>query len=78
MCMFFQWLSDMYYGWCVDAVLKSHAEFQEPVYMYTFNYRSEYETLPLWMGMYKFYVQKYVHYELEGNWFMGPCVCCTK
>lgn len=52
--------SDQVYGWCMDAMLKYHAcdysdsrnENCEPVYMYEFAHRSEYETLPFWMGSY--------------------------
>jgi len=50
--------SDLMYGWCVDAVLKSHASavadiYNPPnyVYSYTFEYRSPYEVLPLWQGI---------------------------
>ncbi|KAK2159032.1 hypothetical protein LSH36_160g05071 [Paralvinella palmiformis] len=51
--------SDQVYGWCMDAMLKYHAcdysdsrnENCEPVYMYEFAHRSEYETLPFWMGI---------------------------
>ena len=49
--------TDMMYGWCVDGVLKNHATVdfnlllpQNPVYMYVFDHRSEFEPLPKWMG----------------------------
>ena len=47
----------MMYGWCVDDLLKKHAEVdtssflpQNPTYMYVFNHRSQLEQLPRWMG----------------------------
>merc|ERR1712241_658678 len=50
--------SDMMYGWCVDDLLKKHAEVdtssflpQNPTYMYVFNHRSQLEQLPRWMGI---------------------------
>ena len=60
-CLLQMW-SDQVYGWCMDAMLKYHAcdysdarnEDCEPVYMYEFAHRSEYESLPLWMGLFNF------------------------
>ena len=48
----FQLWSDMLFGWCLDAVLKSHMDVHRDfdVYMYMFDHRSEYEVLPKWMG----------------------------
>ena len=40
----------MVYGSCVDGVLKAHLQFDNSLYMYVFEHRSEYEPLPLWMG----------------------------
>ncbi|KAK2166900.1 hypothetical protein NP493_1299g00052 [Ridgeia piscesae] len=47
--------SDMMYGSCVDSTLKAHLKYTETfdnsLYMYVFEYRSEYEQLPYWMGV---------------------------
>ena len=44
----------MMYGSCVDSTLKAHLKYTETfdnsLYMYVFEYRSEYEQLPYWMG----------------------------
>lgn len=45
-----QLYTDMIWGSCMDALLKEHMVYDEPVYMYVFSYRSEYEYLPFWMG----------------------------
>ncbi|ELU08011.1 hypothetical protein CAPTEDRAFT_93848 [Capitella teleta] len=49
--------SDQVYGWCLDATLKYHAlcdapnDECQPVWMYEFNHRSEYELIDQWMGV---------------------------
>ena len=49
-CICCQLYSDLMYGSCVDAMLKAHLKFDDSLYMYVFEHRSEYETLPYWMG----------------------------
>ncbi len=43
----------MVYGYCIDELLKFHAAYDYPVWMYSFDHRSEFEPLPYWMGRFK-------------------------
>lgn len=45
--------SDFINGYCMDAVLKDHARKypNTPVYMYVFNYKTEFDIKPEWMGV---------------------------